>query len=158
MRDMLGAPIVYDEHRRGFYYEKEWHFLSALRLEHHKAEALMATKKVLSLYQGTPYYHEVSRALDKVLRYLPGTVSEDALLDIYSFGHPDATTESIRYFDTLELALRERRKVVITYNALSKSGECSLLTIHPYRLHYSQQIHRRFPYVMLKISGGKGDG
>ena len=140
MRDMLDAPIVYNEHRRGFYYAKEWHFLSALRFELHEAEALMATKKVLSLYQGTPYYQEVSRALDKVLLYLPGTVSEDTLLDVYSFGHPDAATESIRFFDTLELAVREHRKVVITYNALSKSGELSLRTIHPYRLHYSPSL------------------
>ena len=140
MRDMLGAPIAYNKQKRGFYYEKEWQFLPVASLERHEAEALMATKKVLSNYQGTPYFNEVSRALDKVLQYLPASVSEESLLDIYSFGNSSAATDSIAHFGTIEVAVRDHRKAIITYNAPSKKGEVTTRTIHPYRLHYSQSL------------------
>jgi hypothetical protein len=54
-------------------------------LDRQEADALIITKKVLSQYQGTPYYSEVSRALDKVLQYLSGTLLTSQLSGIYSF-------------------------------------------------------------------------
>lgn len=136
MRDMLGAPIEYDKKKKGFFYRENWVFLPSAFLEQDEAEALKATKKVLSQYRGTPYHEEVSRALDKVLQYLPGTFGEEELFSIYSFEQPAVHHDCSNHFMTLEDAIRQKLMVHIIYDAPS-SGEESSRTVHPYRLHYS---------------------
>ena len=136
MRDMLKAPIEYDKKKKGFFYRENWVFLPSAFLEQDEAEALKATKKVLSQYSGTPYYEEVSRALDKVLQYLPGTFGEEDLFSVYSFEQPAGTREFSSHFVILEDAIRQKLKVHVVYNAPS-SRKLTERTIRPYRLHYS---------------------
>lgn len=136
MRDLLGAPIDYHKKKKGFYYRKNWVFLPSAFLERDEAEALKATKKVLSQYHGTPYYDEVSRALDKVLQYLPGSFGDSDFFSIYSFDQPATTPEFSSHFVILEDAIRQRLKANIVYDAPS-SGALTERTVHPYRLHYS---------------------
>lgn len=136
MRDMLGAPIEYDKKKKGFFYRENWVFLPSAFLEKEEAEALKATKKVLSQYSGTPYYEEVSRALDKVLQYLPGAFEDGDLFGVYSFEQPTGHHEFSSHFVTLEDAIRQKLKVRIAYDAHS-SGAVTERIIHPYRLHYS---------------------
>jgi predicted DNA-binding transcriptional regulator YafY len=136
MRDVLHAPIEYDEHKHGYYYTKNWFFLPSAFLAEQEAEALMVTRKVLSQYQGTPYYEEVSRALDKVLQYLPNTFSADQLRDVYSFEQPSSSANDTELFRQIDQAIKDRLSVKITYHAPS-SGEVSMRTVRPYRLHYS---------------------
>lgn len=136
LRDMLRAPIEYDKKKKGYFYRENWLFLPSAFLEQDEAEALKATKKVLSQYRGTPYYNEVSRALDKVLQYLPGTLGESEFFSIYSFEQPAGTHDVSCHFITLEDAIRQRLKVHVAYDAHS-SGAVTKRTIHPFRLHYS---------------------
>ncbi|WP_287373869.1 WYL domain-containing transcriptional regulator [Prosthecochloris sp.] len=136
LRDMLRAPIEYDKKKKGYFYRENWLFLPSAFLEQDEAEALKATKKVLSQYRGTPYYNEVSRALDKVLQYLPGTLGESEFFSIYSFEQPAGTHDVSHHFITLEDAIRQRLKVHVAYDAHS-SGAVTERTIHPFRLHYS---------------------
>lgn len=135
MRDMLNAPIDYDKKKKGYFYKQHWTFLTSAFLDRHEAEALIATKKVLSRYQGTPYYQEISSALDKVLQYLPPSHSENGILDIYSFEQPSSAEIDTKSFMLLDEAIRNSRKVAITYHAPSKQ-EKTERTVHPYRLHY----------------------
>ena len=136
MRDMLRAPIEYDKKKKGYFYRKNWLFLPSAFLEQDEAEALKATKKVLSQYRGTPYYEEVSRALDKVLQYLPGTFGEEDLFSVYSFEQPAGTREFSSHFFILEDAIRQKLKAHVAYDAHS-SGAVTERAIHPFRLHYS---------------------
>ncbi|MBC8523778.1 MAG: WYL domain-containing transcriptional regulator [Chlorobium phaeobacteroides] len=136
MRDLLDAPIEYHSKKKGFFYRENWVFLPSAFLEQNEAEALKATKKVLSQYRGTPYYNEVSRALDKVLQYLPGSLGENDLFSIYSFDNLNETQEFSGHFATIEDAIRQKLKIGIVYDAPS-SGKVTERTIHPYRLHYS---------------------
>lgn len=136
MRDLLGAPIDYHKKKKGFYYRKNWVFLPSAFLERDEAEALKATKKVLSQYLGTPYYDEVSRALDKVLQYLPGSFGDSDFFSVYSFDQPATTPEFSSHFIVLEDAIRQKLKANIVYDAPS-SGALTERTVHPYRLHYS---------------------
>ncbi|ABB23707.1 helix-turn-helix transcriptional regulator [Pelodictyon luteolum] len=144
MRDLLHAPISYDRKKRGYYYEKEgWSYLAATTLELREAEALIATTKVLQQYQGTPYYNEVSRALDKVRQYLPESSATDHLLSAYSIEKPTHQPVEPRMFATLEDAIRCRLKVTITYRASYRAASSEAVTertIHPYLFHYSQSL------------------
>lgn len=137
MRDLLHAPIEYDKKKKGYFYNKEWTFLPSAFLDRHEAEALKATKKVLSQYQGTPYYQEISSALDKILQYLPASSSENGILDIYSFEQPAPSEIDTKSFALLEDAIGKGRKIGITYHAPSKQAQTER-TVHPYRLHYDQ--------------------
>ncbi|NTV46141.1 MAG: WYL domain-containing protein, partial [Chlorobiales bacterium] len=105
-------------------------------LAEQEAEALMVTRKVLSQYQGTPYYEEVNRALDKTLQYLPYTFSADQMRDVYSFEQPSSSANNTAMFRQIEQAIKDRLSVKMTYHAPS-SGKVSTRNVRPYSLHYS---------------------
>jgi proteasome accessory factor B len=138
MRLMLQAPIAYDKRERGYYYEKQgWSFLPSSILARDEADALMATKKVLAQYQGSPYYEEVSRALDKVRQYLPENSVNDEFLKIYSFEEPSHQAVDPRTFALIEDAIRNKLKITLTYRA-SWNQAVTERTLHPYIFHYSK--------------------
>ena len=134
MRLMLGAPIAYDQKKRGFHYESEWRFLPSTFLDERETRALMATKKVLANYVGTPYYDEVSKALDKVLQALPETLPEHYFFDVCSFARPTSDQPDPEWFAGLEDAIRHHLKVRIRYEA-NTTGQQTERIVHPYRLH-----------------------
>ena len=137
MRDLLQAPIEFDSKRNGFFYaKKEWTFLPSTTLDRQETDALIITKKVLSQYQGTPYYNEVSRALDKVLQYLPGKLLTSQLSEIYSFETFSPSEIDPRFFAIIEDAIRNKLKIHLSYRAFWNSQETER-TLQPYRLHYS---------------------
>jgi predicted DNA-binding transcriptional regulator YafY len=138
MRDMLHAPIEYDSRKKGYFYSEEWMFDPSAFLDQQESEALAATSRVLAQYEGTPYYDEISRAIDKVMQYLPASCSGDGLFDIYSFDIPaPLCSVDQERFSLLEQALRNRLKVFITYKASSREAMTERM-VHPYRLHYDQ--------------------
>ena len=137
MRDVLHAPIAYDQKTRGYFYETPgWRFLPAAIWERQEAEALMATRKVLAQYQGTPYYVEVCRALDKVRQYLPENATADEFFAIYSIEQSTSLAIEPRIFATIETAIRSRVKISMTYRA-SWNQEVTERTVHPYSFRYS---------------------
>ena len=138
LRLRFGAPIEYDKSRKGYYYHKEWSLFPSIILEKHEAEALQATRKVLSQYKGTPYYEEISRALDKLLQYLPQPFAEEGQFSFYSFEQPSGTLEFSSSFVSLEAAIRQGKKVHIDYEAHSTAAVTERV-IHPLRLHYSHR-------------------
>jgi proteasome accessory factor B len=138
MRFSLRAPIEYDRKKRGYTYIGEWKLDPTSFLDHQESEALAATSKVLTQYNGTPYYNEVSRAIDKLMQYLPASCSGETLLDIYSFDNPaPATQVDEGVFALLDRAARNRQKVTMIYRASSRNATTER-TVHPYRLHFDQ--------------------
>lgn len=135
MRDMLHAPIDYDPKQKGYFYTGEWALIPTALLDSKELEALQATRKVLSQYQGTPYHDEVSRAIDKLLQYLPVQGPLGNMFDVYSFGMPEASGASQCTFAMLEEAIRNKHKVLMVYHTASRQAE-SERVVHPYRLHY----------------------
>ena len=139
MRDLLHAPIEYDQKKKGYYYEKPgWDFLPSTLLERGEAAALIATKKVLAQCEGSPFFNEISRALDKMRQYLPEASAANEFLNIYSFEKPSPPAFDPRFFSIIEDAIRSRLKITITYRA-SWNQEVTERTLHPYMFHYSQQ-------------------
>ena len=137
MRDLLHAPIEFDSKKNGFHYsKKDWTFLPSTILDRQEADALIVTRKVLSQYQGTPYYEEVNRALDKVLQYLPGTLSASQFSEVYSFESFSLASIDNRVFAVIEDAIRNKLKLNLAYRAFWNSQETERV-VHPYRLHFS---------------------
>ncbi len=137
MRDLLHAPIEYDQKKRGYYYDKpDWDFLPSTLLERGEAAALIATQKVLAQCEGSPFYNEISRALDKMRQYLPEASGVNEFLNIYSFEKASPPAFDPRFFATIEDAIRSKLKITITYRA-SWNQEVTERTVHPYMFHYS---------------------
>jgi len=138
MRDLLHAPIEYDQKKRGYYYNKpDWDFLPSTLLERGEAAALVATKKVLAQCEGSPFYDEISRALDKMRQYLPESSGVNEFLSVYSFEKASPPAFDPRFFAIIEDAIRSKLKIAITYRA-SWNQEVTERTVHPYMFHYSQ--------------------
>ena len=140
MRFRLHAPIEYDRKKRGYIYIGDWTLDPTSFLDHQELEALAATSKVLAPYNGTPYYDEVSRAIDKLMQYLPATCSGDTLFEIYSFENPAPSTQVDEgVFALLERAMRNRQKVTMIYRSSSRNATTER-TVQPYRLHFDQSV------------------
>ena len=138
MRDMLHAPIEYDPGKKGYFYKNSWKFDPSLFLNRQELEALAATTKVLAQYQGTPYYEEISSAIEKLMHYLPVSCSGKGLFDIYSFDNPvPAFLVDQQQFALLEDAVSNLRKVSMTYKSSSRQTVNERI-VHPCRLHYDQ--------------------
>jgi predicted DNA-binding transcriptional regulator YafY len=138
MRDMFHAPIDYDRKKRGYFYTEEWVLDPSSFLDQQEMEALAVTFRVLSQYSGTPYYEEISRAIEKLMQYLPVSFTEDGLFEVYSFENPVAASSIDKeIFSLLERAVRNCLKVTMTYNVSSRR-EITERTVQPYRLHYDQ--------------------
>ena len=107
-------------------------------LERGEAAALIATKKVLAQCEGSPFFDEVSRALDKMRQYLPEAPAPNEFLNIYSFEKASPPAFDPRFFAIIEDAIRSTLKITITYRASWNQGVTER-TVHPYIFHYSQQ-------------------
>ncbi|HED30912.1 MAG TPA: WYL domain-containing transcriptional regulator [Prosthecochloris aestuarii] len=149
MRDIMKAPVRYDSRKNGYYYENEFLFLPSACLEPGEAEALVATRQVLSEYHGTPYYNEVSHALDKVLQFLPVGKTGQDFFSVYSFERPMTNAHSDEYYALLDDAIRQKLKVRIVYDAPS-TGERTERTIHPLRLHYARDTWYLIAFCELR--------
>ena len=137
MRDGLHAPIAYDQQMRGYYYETPgWAFLPSTILERREAEALMASRKVLAQYKGSPFYDEICRVLDKLRQYLPEASGKNELLDIYSLEQPTSLEIDPKTFAKIEDAVRTSQKLNLTYKA-AWNQELTRRTVHPYMFRYS---------------------
>jgi len=138
MRNMLSAPIEYDPSKKGYFYSESWLFDPSSFLNNREIAALAATSRVLAQYQGTPYYEEVSHAIDKLMQYMPIACSGDGLFDIYSFDNfVSLSGVDQDHFALVEQALRNSRKIAMTYNSSSRQAVTERI-VHPYRLHYDQ--------------------
>jgi proteasome accessory factor B len=107
-------------------------------LNSQEVAALAATSRILAQYQGTPYYEEVSRAIDKLMQYMPIACSGDGLFDVYSFDNSVPLSGADQdHFALTEQAVRDSRKIVMTYKSSSRQAVTERI-VHPYRLHYDQ--------------------
>jgi proteasome accessory factor B len=138
MRDMLHAPIEYDPVKKGYFYSNAWTFDPWAFLNREEMEALAATSKVLDQYEGTTYHEDVFHAIEKIMQYLPVSCSSNGLFEIYSFDNPvPARHIDHEKFALLEEAVRNRRKIAMTYRSSSRQAVKERI-VHPYRLHYDQ--------------------
>ena len=137
MRDALNAPIAYDVHHKGYYYDKPgWSFFLSAILERREAEALVATRKVLAQYRGSPFYDELCRAIDKLRHYLPDNSTGNEFLDIYSLEQTSSMEIDPKMLARIEDAIRTKQQLLISYRA-AWNREVTQRAVHPYTMHYS---------------------
>src|SRR5450756_1350920 len=71
MKDMLGAPIEYDQKRRGFYYTDDTWFLRSIIMSEGDLFAMLVGSQAMAMYKGTPVAKELEGIFGKLAACLP---------------------------------------------------------------------------------------
>lgn len=144
LRDLLGAPIVYDRRRRGYYYSNDF-TLPQIGLSAGEVTVLLIGQELLSGLAGTPWAYAARRVIQKLPLLLGDDVSigmDSWAMDpaYVSFGFPrlrgDEETVS-KYFATLLEAISSCTRVTLEYYAASRN-EVSTRDVDPYHLRMEQ--------------------
>jgi len=135
MRDMLNAPIEYDDSRKGYYYAEENYFLPALDIKESDFFAICITEKALKQYENTPLYGKLESIFNKLKEYLPDSVRVNtSWIDTqYTFMHESFTFIEPAIWETVSNALRQKKQVSILHH---KPGakEGARRTVEPYHI------------------------
>lgn len=134
MRDFLHAPIEFDKHLKGYYYSEPNFLLPAIQLKESDILSLIVNQRILSQYENTPYYQEIRNVIQKVLNCLPNDTYSDIKADFISFqALPSSAIES-HYFELIQQAIQEKKRIKIRYHALWRNEDTERL-VDPYLLH-----------------------
>jgi proteasome accessory factor B len=117
MRDMLGAPIEYDNSRRGYFYLEKNFFLPALDMSESDFFAICITEQALKQYENTPLYEKLSVIFKRLREYLPESIRVNTTwIDTeYTFMHESFTRIDPDVWENVSSALRWRKQIDILH-------------------------------------------
>lgn len=135
MRDQLGLPLAYDEHRYGYHYTQPVRDLPMVKITEGELFALVVAEKAVQQYRGTNFEKPLLSALEKLAGALPEMFSLH-LADwdrTISFRTSAEPLLNLEVFDALARATAQQRQLEITYR---KPGRAAAETrvIDPYHL------------------------
>jgi predicted DNA-binding transcriptional regulator YafY len=135
MRDSLGAPLEYDESRKGWRYTEPNFYLPAMELSESDFFAICVSEKALQQYANTPIYGKLSAVFDKIRSFLPEKISvSTSWIDTqYTFLQESHTRIDPAIWETLSQGLRLSRCVRLNHKKAG-SAESTLRTVDPYHL------------------------
>lgn len=140
LRDVFGAPIVYDRRRNGYRYTDDTFTLPGFQLSEDEAAALMISAKLLSEFENTPMAALAQRVMVRLAQLLP----EQLYVDASAFSEallfaPRARTHeskvSHEVFTLLQQGILKRRRLSIQYFSGHRRAD-TLRQIDPYCLYY----------------------
>jgi proteasome accessory factor B len=161
LRFTLGAPLGYDERRKGWSYTEETYSLPAVYLTHEDVLAVLLVRQAVEQYAGTPYAAAAKRALELVERALPARerlaaewVSRRVAFTDFPAAEirPEvwrAVLEGLRTSRTLALVYRRpgrkpERRNVDPYGLIVAEGDWYLYT-------YSHHHRARRTYLLARM-------
>jgi len=135
MRDRLRAPLEFDITHNGYYYTERSYRLCYFPVTEGELVALLVSAQVMDHYRGTPFEHDLRKAMAKVSRSLPDTieVSLDELSNYLSVLPRVRTTYDPETFRVLVTAVSHSRQLSMVYWTASR-GETRRRTVDPYDL------------------------
>jgi predicted DNA-binding transcriptional regulator YafY len=135
LRERMGAPLVFDPRRNGYYYSEPDFRLPLMTLTEGELLALFLAERVLQQYRGTPYAADLSRAFGKITAGLSERVTIDLahLGEGHSFRTTAASGLDPETFRHLDAAIRSRRRLAIHYYSASRDEETAR-EVDPYHL------------------------
>lgn len=134
MKDMLRAPVEYDETKKGYYYSEPEYRLPDIGMRESDFFALMIAEKTLYLYENTPVYERLKNIFDRLISLLPEkiTIKTSWLDSKYSFLPERRTSINPEIWEVLSDALRLQKTVRITHRSPGK--EKTKREVDPYHM------------------------
>lgn len=169
MRDMLGAPIEYDNSRRGYFYLEKTFFLPALDMSESDFFAICITEQALKQYENTPLYEKLSAIFNRLREYLPESIRVNTTwIDTeYTFMHESFTRIDPDVWENVSSALRQKKQIDILHRKAGAQEDVRRL-VDPYHIvnyrgewylvgfcHKRQSVVR---FAMSRIHGSKIQG
>lgn len=135
MRDMHGAPIAYDESKRGYYYEEPGYSLPAITIPEGEVFALFIAEKALEQYQNTPLYDTLECIFEKLKSFLPAeiTMKTSWIGSRYTFLNESQTRLAPEVWESVTKGLRDERQLHITHRKPGATEDSRRL-VDPYHL------------------------
>lgn len=134
MRDRLNCPLIYDEVRKGYYYEDETFSLPLIHLSSAELSALLITRKILQGINGEYISSELSLVIDKITAILKKHVAEaDVIDDAFSLQLIEYSPVPEGVFKIVLEGCLKRRSLFFTYTSPLRN-EKKTRTVDPYHL------------------------
>ncbi len=135
MRDRLGAPIKYDQARKGFYYTGGNWFLPALSLSEGDLFAVLLASRVIEQYKGTPVAKELEAVFQKICDSLPEKISirPELVFSRFTFTGPASKPVEEKIWSTVVRGLLAQRSIQIDYRSPDTAKSKARL-IDPYHV------------------------
>jgi predicted DNA-binding transcriptional regulator YafY len=153
MRELMGAPLVYDRFKKGFYYDQEFS-LPKPNLNEGEIIALFLTDKLLAQLEGTPYAAYLASAGEKLRCLLTDQVSffmeqEADFISIASVPLRGDEVKLAERFAVLEKARRQKCSVEIEHYSV-QHNQLTRRVLAPYHLHLREGTWYVIGYCHLR--------
>lgn len=134
LRTEWGAPIQYDESRKGYFLPDPAWTLPALKLERREVFALGIAQKLIGAFRGTPLEREMRSALARVAESLEGRVSirPELLTQHISVMGEDYAPQDPKIWTAVLQSIERNEQIHITYCTFR--GEEKAYRVDPYHL------------------------
>ena len=131
----LHAPLEFDSVRNGYYYTDPSYRLGYFPATEGELVALLVAAQVMDQYRGTPFEHDLRKALAKISEILPDTIEVplDELTGCLSVLPRVQTTYDPEIFRVLVAAVRQSRQLSMVYWTAGRN-ETQKRTFDPYDL------------------------
>ncbi len=156
LRDQCRAPLEYDSRRRGFYYSEPTFSLPSLQITEGEVLAVVLSLSLLQAHGGTSLDKAVRSVADKLPHLLPDHVSIDmnGLSRAVSFSVEPLRGEQekvSRVFDILSTAIREHRRLEMSYFTASR-GEWTQRKVDPYHVRHMDGVWYLLAHCHLRAT------
>jgi predicted DNA-binding transcriptional regulator YafY len=136
MKDYMDAPIKYNRDKGGYCYTDPAFVLPSVMLSEGELLSFLLADEISKRYLGTPLEAPLKSALSKIRRYLPDHISWEVeeISSLFTFTGGGTVQVDPELFAAMNKAIRERRRVGITYYSASRDALGDRV-VDPYHLH-----------------------
>ena len=156
MRDMMGAPIVYDFSRKGFYYSEKTFRLPAAYATEDDLLALGMAKNLMDLYRNTPIHESALNLLESISAPLQGDPDAEWFQNRIVIPKFASAPVDSKTWNGIVNGLRENRIITFQYEnakAINRRMEektpltkLDLRRVRPYQLLFESSAWYLFAY------------
>ena len=145
MRDMMGAPIVYDFFKKGFCYSEKTFRLPAAYATADDLLALGMAKNLMDLYRNTPIHEAALNLLESISTPLKGDQNAEWFQNRIVIPKTASAPVDTKSWNNIVSSLRENRIITFQY----QSAESKSLHTHAKAPKSKLDIRRVRPYQLL---------
>jgi proteasome accessory factor B len=131
----LGAPIAYDQKKRGFYYTNNTWFLPSVLMSEGEIFALLVGTQAMAMYRGTPVAKELGEIFRKLAACLPDklSIAPELIYARFTFSGPPAKSIREEIWKLAVRGLMTQRVLELQYKSLS-ARQPKTHVVHPCHL------------------------
>lgn len=134
MRDRLKCPLIYDESRKGYYYEDETFSLPLMYLSSTELSSLIVARKLLQDISGSCIADEITSAVDKITSIIKKhAASSESMDDVMSFHLIEYAPAPEDVFRAVLEACLKKKTLSFTYSSPARKEEIRR-SVDPYHL------------------------